>query len=338
MDLVETYRAIRPAVVAFMPKYLPVLGPNSPPPEVPPIVGTGFILADGLVATNAHVTEKLMRLPMPKDAPKGDWPFYAVLFHLIEEGKVPSAPDGGMGRIQLEVLGVFNVGDIELSKEGHYYGSRRPDFAIVHVKAKGLPSIKLSPDTSLLREGAEIATVGYPMGTDTLTAPGWLHHIGPTLQRGIISAVLPFSCKAPHSFVIDLMSLGGASGSPVFPAQDPRAIGILNAGLQDVIRTFAFDHLAAPQLRDYAHINTNLSYVVPAYLLDPMLQTIVNDPRFALPPDTKCLEELIQAGTFECRKKPGEHNEPPDPGSITQAKEGTIEVGTVRVDVKLRPS
>jgi len=30
-----------------------------------------------------------------------------------------------------------------------------------------------------LEEGLEVATAGYPMGTDALTAPGYLHQVTP---------------------------------------------------------------------------------------------------------------------------------------------------------------
>src|SRR5260370_38364128 len=101
------------------------------------------------------------------------------------------------------------------------------------------------------------------MGTPALTAPGSVHQLSPFLQRGIISAVLPFPCQAPHSFVINLMRLGGASGSPVFLTDSPRVIGILNAGLLDAALTVGQGQ-NGPAAIGVTQTPTNFSYVVPA--------------------------------------------------------------------------
>jgi len=85
----------------------------------------------------------------------------------------------------------------------------------------------------VLDEGAAIATAGYPMGTRTLTAPGYLNRISPMLQTGIISAVHRFPCAIPHGFTINVMTRGGASGSPVFRPDDGAVIGALYAGLHE---------------------------------------------------------------------------------------------------------
>ena len=103
-----------------------------------------------------------------------------------------------------------------------------------------------------------IICTGYPMGTDALTAPGYVHQITPTLQRGIVSAVLPFECDKPHAFTINVMTQGGASGSPVFEPESGEVVGVLYAGLNDVGMT---------QEQDSYRIPTNISYVVPAHLL-----------------------------------------------------------------------
>jgi hypothetical protein len=181
-SLRNAFSVVRPAVVAFMPKVILQPVARDKPPELFPIVGTGFVLDDGLVITNAHVIDALMRLPRPPDWAKGKWPFTAVLFQYISKKRYPTIPMEGCARIPLEVLGVFRAGEIQLENHGFYYGPRRPDFNIVHVKAKGLPKVDLLADTSVLREGVEVATLGFPMGTRALMAPGWTHQFGPFLQ------------------------------------------------------------------------------------------------------------------------------------------------------------
>jgi hypothetical protein len=42
--------------------------------------------------------------------------------------------------------------------------------AFVRVKVRGLPVVSL--DAEIVEEGREVGTAGFPMGTDSLTAPG----------------------------------------------------------------------------------------------------------------------------------------------------------------------
>jgi len=145
-----------------------------------------------------------------------------------------------------------------------------------------------------LQEGIEVATAGFPMGTEALTAPGWLHQVTPTLQRGIISAVLPFSCSSPHAFTINVMTQGGASGSPVFLPRAGTVIGVLYGGLNDIAETLQKDVYTVP---------TSISYVVPSHYIANSLRTIEGNPNFTLPEDTKSLGELIQTSQIENRLK-----------------------------------
>jgi hypothetical protein len=188
MDLATTYREVRPSIVAFIPRHIP-LRAGEKRPMFPPIVGTGFIIDDGIVVTNDHVVRALARLPRPPGTPPEEWAFAVLLLHEI--------PDKEIAQMYLEVIGVAVPRDIEV--EGHYYGPRRPDLAFVHVKAKGLPKLAVDSKAVPLEEGRIVATAGFPMGTDALHAPGYLHQLTPTLQQGIISAVLPFPTWMPHA-------------------------------------------------------------------------------------------------------------------------------------------
>ena len=116
MDLAATYREVRKSIVAFVPRYVPLKN-GEKRPEFPPIVGTGFIVADGIVITNDHVVRALARLPRPPEAAKDEWPFQVLLLHDV--------PDTGIAQIYLEVLGVGALGEIKV--DGHYYGPRRLD-------------------------------------------------------------------------------------------------------------------------------------------------------------------------------------------------------------------
>ena len=291
MTLWESFEVVRPSVVAFMPVVVP-RGPKERP-QMFPIIGTGVIIGDGLVVTNAHVIDALVKLPRPSDFPADKFPFVVTLFHAVKPGDNPAITVESVAEVSLEVIGVFRVDGLVPTSEGCYHGPEKPDFNIVRVKAKGLPRVELEPNPHKLIEGIEVGTIGYPMGTEALMAPGWVHQFGPFLQRGIISAVLPTRCKAPHSFVINLLSMGGASGSPVFRADSGHVIGILNAGLTEMRPTFG---KVGNQIQStgFAQGGTNFTYVVPAYYIANALRDISLNGQFALPPDTPDLKEIIK--------------------------------------------
>src|SRR5260370_41272264 len=91
MTLAEIAQAIRPAVVAFIPRAIPQ-SPGGVRPELFPIIGTGFVLVDGLLITNAHVLDALLKLPRPTDWPRDKGPFTAVPFHYSDKRDYPNVP------------------------------------------------------------------------------------------------------------------------------------------------------------------------------------------------------------------------------------------------------
>jgi S1-C subfamily serine protease len=265
---------VRPCVVAFVSRYVPVHDPARPP-LFPPIIGTGFIVReDGIVATNAHVVEAFKHALRPSEAPADEWPVQALLFYLTDKGMV---------EVNLPVMGVFAI--TKFVPGEHYYGSiDGPDIAFVHVKARNLPVLDIDYETQL-QEGMEVCMAGFPMGTDALTAPGWVHQITPTLQKGIVSAVLPFISKTPHAYSINVMAQGGASGSPVFLPETGKVIGALYAGLNDLD--------VMPDGKTVYRVPTAISYVVPAHYLASALkdfQANGNIPSFQ---DAMTIDEMI---------------------------------------------
>ncbi len=292
MNLIESYEKVKTSIVAFVPKFHPVYAPEDPLPEFEPIFGTGFIIDEGIVVTNDHVLKAIPKLPKPKDFPPDLFPLNCLLFHFI--------PDKGMATIKLDVLGVVSISHAQQGKV--YYGPPKPDIAFVHVKMKGLPKANVKYNLEEIKEGRQIATAGFPMGTDTLTAPGYLHQLTPTLQQGIISAVLPFPCDTPHALMINVMVQGGASGSPVFLPETGDTIGILYGSLEEKRKTKSGlpkkIRKNIEQLESSIHSHlftapTNISYAVPSHYIEKMLNEIKSDPSFKLPDDTLTLEEYL---------------------------------------------
>jgi S1-C subfamily serine protease len=281
MGISAAYKLVKQSIVAFTLKYIPVYDDQTPPPPFPTILGTGFVVReDGVIATNAHVVRAFQKAPRPPDAPRDEWPVRAIMLRMTDQGVM---------EIPLEVIGVGMISGFNPGKV--YYGPKDgPDIAFVHVKARGLPAVQIDR-TTFVEEGMELVTAGFPMGTDALTAPGWLHQLTPTLQRGIVSAVLPFACPTPHGYSINLMSQGGASGSPVFSCETGAVIGVLYGGLNDIALTL--------RGKDPYKVPTNITYVVPSHYLINAMAEFAKHPDMQLPPDAKTVEEMIAQATIK---------------------------------------
>ncbi|WP_231714638.1 S1 family peptidase [Desulfonema ishimotonii] len=145
-------------------------------------------------------------------------------------------------------------------------------------------------DTETLTEGLDVATAGFPMGSRALEGPDGLYQLCPTLQRGIISAVLPFPGRRPKAFSVQIMTHGGASGSPVFLPDSGRVVGVLYAALSDTARTARRDACTFP---------TGISYAVPARAITRMASRVREMPQMRSPADAPDLNQLI------CENTPG---------------------------------
>jgi len=270
MQLTDTYRRVKKSIVAFIPKCIPTSNPNARPPRVFPIFGTGFIAReDGIVITNDHVVKAFDNKPKPPNSHPDEWGVQALLFH-IREHSLLSMP--------IDVIGVAQVAGFKHGE--NYYGPISPDIALVRVKAQDLPVLEIGDQ--LIEEGMDVATSGFPMGTEMLTAPGWLHQIAPTLQKGIVSAVMPFECEEPHTFAVNMMVQGGASGSPVFDPETGKVLGLIYAGVNHRAKTVDGKEYLVP---------TMVSYAVPWRFLKIALSSMKIAP--PLPEDTPRFSEMI---------------------------------------------
>jgi hypothetical protein len=225
MELIEVVRRVRPTVVALGSRL--VQTEEASAPGFPRIIGTGFIADErGIVVTNEHVVQAICKIPAP------------ARFVMLFPEPVNAEGQTRFGVILRKILKINSISRFESNSP--FFGQPVPDFAFVQIDVQGLPTLEISDESYSLQVGAEVATIGLPSGEKPLTPfdYGRASQISPFVRRGIISSVLPCPCPDPHGFSMDVLSEGGASGSPIFLTTDPRAIGILHAGFDGAPITY----------------------------------------------------------------------------------------------------
>lgn len=255
--LPDTYAKVKKSVVAIVSRL-------SDQPYFPKIIGTGFIVReDGLIFTCDHVIKAIKSLPKTKEIPENEWSACVVIFHHV--------PDKGMIWFGMKILGVFEIGKFKPGKA--YYGEDIPDVGVIKVDYKGLPNIELKSKL-YIREGDTVAFSGFPMGEEVLLAPGWLHQISPTLQTGVVSSILPFPCEIPHAFLLDIMAKGGSSGSPVFDIETGEVLGMVYAGLKEIVHSKGKN-------ASLVYLNSStLTLAIPGHFMSSLLNIIDTIPEF----------------------------------------------------------
>ncbi|MDP3792766.1 MAG: serine protease [bacterium] len=245
----EIYKKVKPSIVAIVAR----LSTNK---FFPDIIGTGFLCReDGLVMTNEHVIKAISKLPRLKSMTPNDWPAMVIYFQLRPDGMLP---------ITIPIVGAFRLGG---KLNGINYGEDLPDVGFLKIPVKDLPKLDIEEIFSM-QEGDGILVSGFPMGTRTLTAPGWLHQIGPTLETGIISALIPFPCDRPQGVVLDVMIHGGSSGSPIINPSNGKVAGLIYGGLTEE------KILNGPNGFMSYENNTSITVGLPSNVLDMVLKTV----------------------------------------------------------------
>ncbi len=273
MSLSETYARIRPGIVAFAPKYPERIKPGSMPYEF--VFGTGFIVGDSLIATNAHVIDVFEQLKLPD----GSSNVVAILFIQLPQGMAtPAATVLGFTKITTVISPVY------------HYGPPNADLALVVVGCRGMSRFAMQLHADNVEEGTDIATAGFPMGPELLHLEGRLDHLAPTLQRGIVSAVLPFPGSKPHGYLANIMVQGGASGSPVFLPENGEVIGAIYASRLDRMRV----DLPFPKPIHF-QVPVNFSHVVPSYFLEKLISEAGSHLTKGVPADAPNIDDMLQS-------------------------------------------
>lgn len=170
--------------------------------------GTGFAVGDGrLIVTNAHV------LPAPE-----------------------TEQEGRRIAIQVWQAGRWDLREVEVAAL-----ARPHDLALLRItQGSSLPPLRLAPAEPMLREGSDIALMGFPLGN----VLGQAH----ATHRGILAAVtpvvpLPSNSQALNErairqlreggfeiYQLDVFAYPGNSGGPLFNLATGEVVGVLNMG------------------------------------------------------------------------------------------------------------
>jgi len=275
MSLTDLYESAGPCIVGFMSRM--VQAPIGQPPPFPTIIGTGFLVtADGVAATNRHVVEALWKLPK---IPGTEERVGGAFIFMVSDDKL-----GG----QILNLKIRDVAALKGFSSGNdWYGQDVPDVGFVQLEITGMPFLELAIEDYSLKPGMEIATMGYPLGTQPLVSEGKVNQLGPFIRRGIVSSVYPFSSPQPHGFTIDIMQQGGSSGSPIFAGNSSRVVGMMWGGVQE------------PRIAESSNmsltytLNTNISIAEPADIINDALTKYLST-RKPLDSSIPSLQQLIE--------------------------------------------
>jgi Trypsin-like peptidase domain len=192
---------------------------------MPQIIGTGFVVdARGVIATNRHVVEAIQN--ELGEFHQGESRPEVILFVPCHRPNQPVI----LNWIYASIEGFRSVTSFHY--EGTWYGSPVPDIGFLKIGIRDLPALPLATTDYYVRTGMQIATIGFPLGTQTLRqcVQGQemrTKQVSPFLRAGLVSSVYPYDCPQPHGFTIDVLMQGGTSGSPVIRVADHAVIGVM---------------------------------------------------------------------------------------------------------------
>jgi S1-C subfamily serine protease len=166
-------------------------------------IGTGFLVADGVLATNRHVLADLT---------------FGTEVLAAGSAQVVFQREFGSNDDPANVVGITGVIDV----------ASTVDIALLAVPKLGRPVAAI--DVQPPAEGQRVVVIGYP-ARDAVRNPLFADAVFAGrygVRRAAIGEMLD-GTAAPH-FYHDCSTLGGNSGSPVFSMQTGRVVGMHRSG------------------------------------------------------------------------------------------------------------
>lgn len=221
---------------------------HSRKPEDYEIVGTGFLVRSDTIVTNRHVAleiaERMQKYKLPPAHAQ------ARFVYLNEPGQqILYCP---LRRCNVVANPIVDAAVIDFERDD---STDPPDFV------KSVNRLSILENIADLRLGEPIAAMGYAYGNllhSHPTDPETLVRYGPILQQGHISGFQPWEqTTAIEELLLDIRSIGGMSGSPVFRRKTGQVIGLIYGGITQKVGTASVDHavLARAVPLDWVRLN-----------------------------------------------------------------------------------
>jgi hypothetical protein len=189
------------------------------------IIGTGFLVAPGMVLTNRHVLQKLEMHVGKRSYP--DDPRCLSFLHSAQ----PAAQNY-----------FYKMGTRMILDDP---GTNEMDIGVVSLLPHPSPPASLATPVRMteyfrMNVGEPCAAVGYAYGAELHRyRSGPVYRYGPILQQGTISAIAPHSkSRLIDRVLLDLRSADGMSGSPVFDPTTGEVFAIHDADTSRYTVTF----------------------------------------------------------------------------------------------------
>ena len=126
---------------------------------------------------------------------------------------------------------IISKKDIPTASAVAVFTSYGADIGLIELRphTSALPTI-VAGESYSLDAGEEIGICGYPLGGNTALHDAHLAGTVASVQKGIISAILPSEFADPVSdLVISAPVFPGYVGAPVFRAKQPELVGVVKA-------------------------------------------------------------------------------------------------------------
>jgi len=184
------------------------------------IVGTGFFVRSYTVITNRHVISDMAKIQKEKKIPDDQRVLQIVLPSLNNHGswsqtyiKFESTSVSNNPNLDIGFISIPIVDDPDLNQFKPLCLAKSLDFEV----------------------GESIGVCGYPYGMRMMERKGRVYRFGPVLQQGYISAIAPYDVSQKvEEILLDVRTVEGMSGSPVFRIKDGVVIGIHHEGWNSV--------------------------------------------------------------------------------------------------------